>query len=133
MALVEVKCPHCGARGQVVLPPTGVIVMGPCPECHEFIAVFAGRTVAVDKTVMSEGTPDEQSAHLLAEFTEFLKERIKELLVNMAEEVDTLPGASEGEAPHACASPITSEDIAGFVETELELIDNPDYFKSVFG
>ena len=79
-SLIEVQCPHCGARGQIVVPPVGAIIIGPCPQCSELVVVFCGYILALDKETMESGTTDDRREHLLGVLTEFLQDRITRLL-----------------------------------------------------
>lgn len=98
MSLIEVKCPHCGTRGQIMLPPLGALVIGPCPECHEMVVVFCGRALALDRQTMTEGTQTERAEHLLGVLTTFLEKRVEQLL----EQADEPSEASEdARGPHA--------------------------------
>ena len=150
LSLIEVTCPHCGAHGQIMLPPVGTIIVGPCPECQGLVVVFCGHVLALKKETMLQGTSEEKREHMLSVLTEFLKERVNQMI---GEET---VGAQESPAPSECKeslenasvgitpaeqalaqrrskSPITNQEFTTFANVELKLLDNKDYFKSIFG
>ena len=152
LSLIEVKCPHCGAQGQIMLPPLGAIIIGPCPECEGMVVVFCGRVLPLDKEIMLNGGLEEKRDHLMEVLNEFLKDRIERLFEQAASAPETaLDEAEEGLAspdsadPHATAPdgrrapfgkniivPITDDEVQNFVDIDLKLLDNKDYFKAVF-
>ena len=151
LSLIEVKCPHCGDQGQIMLPPLGAIIVGPCPECQGMVVVFCGRVMPLDRDIMTAGTVDEKQDHLMEVLGLFLQERVKRLFANQANEADTDDATEQqddlGEhdedsavqAPGAIsltgavqADMISDEEFDMFVNTDLKLIDNPKYFKAVF-
>lgn len=153
LSLIEVTCPHCAAQGQIMLPPLGAIIIGPCPECHGMVAVFCGRVLPLDKEVMTEGTTGEKRAHLNGVLGSFLQDRINRLFsVDEVDEIVTFDDEddNEFEPPHRedrpaetelgkidvygnqQQAPISSEELESFKNVDLRLLDNPDYFKAIF-
>lgn len=146
LSLIEVKCPHCGAQGQIVLPPLGAIIVGPCPECQGMVVVFCGRVLALDKEVMTDGTMEEKRAHLLQILSKFIEERVSRLLgENSADQEEERTTSSESSETDEVVTPgklslhgsqkapvITTEEMKSFIDVDLKLIDNKDYFKAVF-
>ena len=142
LSLIEVKCPHCGARGQIMLPPIGSIIIGPCPECQELVIVFCGRVLALEKEIMLHGSFDEKREHMMEVLTEFLRERIDKLIVEEAEMREKAARGEEapkGSAPEETAaepsarSAISQEEMDAFKNMELALIDDKDAFEKIFG
>lgn len=151
LSLIEVTCPHCAAQGQIMLPPLGAIIIGPCPECHGMVAVFCGRVLALDKEIMTEGTTAEKRGHLGAVLGTFLQDRIDRLFAD--EDTDDAIHHFEGEEDELMPledrpaetglgkidvygnqheAPITSEELESFKNVDLRLLDNPDYFRAIF-
>lgn len=149
LSLIEVTCPHCGAHGQIMLPPVGTIIVGPCPECQGLVVVFCGHVLALRKETMLNGSREEKSEHMLNVLTEFLRDRINQML---SDETAQPVGASSEEregligdadigmaAPEPVKSgastpaPITEQEFTTFADVELKLLDNKDYFRSIFG
>jgi hypothetical protein len=138
LSLVEITCPHCGAKGQVVLPSTGAIVLGPCPRCDEFVLVFCGRALALERAAVTEGSLEKRREYLLDVLTSFLRERLDEILgaaevseavgddLAATEPVGFAEIAGDGEA-------IDAEEFEHFVNVDLELLDDPNYFRAIFG
>ncbi len=153
ISLIEVKCPHCGAQGQIMLPPPGAMIVGPCPECQEMVVIFCGKVLPLDKDIMTKSSDEEQKEHLLETIGVFVHDRIerlfdKESSPSPAERVAMNSNFSEhenesaegqgspAEEPEAFASipqtPISQDELDSFLKVELKLLDNPDYFKAVF-
>lgn len=157
LSLIEVQCPHCGARGQIMMPPVGAIIIGPCPQCNELVVVFCGHVLPLDKQIMESGGLEERREHLLSVLMEFLQERIGKLMSDEAESAEEEASGSEEEAPaisetsaskaqagaSAAAStdettgrtglsPISQSEMERFATIDLKLLDNKAYFKSVF-
>jgi len=154
LSLIEVKCPHCGAQGQIMLPPLGAIIVGPCPECQGMVVVFCGRVMPLDKDVMTQGSPEERQEHLMGVLNVFLHERVKRLFTSTASAEAPEPDApiqhtrddlgehhdeSILQRPGAISipgklrnDPITDDEINNFVNIDLKLIDNVNYFRAVF-
>lgn len=148
LSVIEVRCPHCGARGQLMLPPLGSLIVGPCPECQELVLVFCGRVLPLDKETMMHGTFEQKHEHVMAALTSFLEERVGQLLMEgpadgdeedeglLADEMSGR-GAATGtlDPPRSRwkGNLISSRELGDFVKVDLALIDNPAYFKAIFG
>jgi hypothetical protein len=151
LSLIEVQCPHCGARGQIMMPPVGAIIIGPCPQCSELVVVFCGHVLPLDKQIMESGALEERREHLLSVLMEFLTDRITKLMSEEAEQNGESEGVpsedspeEEAEAATATAetaapeepkkkgAPISQSELERFTTIDLKLLDNKAYFKSVF-
>jgi len=145
LSLIEVQCPHCGARGQIMVPPVGAIIIGPCPQCNELVVVFCGHVLPLDKDTMENGTTEDRRDHLLMVLTDFLQERIAKLLSDDVEFEETEFGdtasleagsyAEPSDVPEVAepeANLITETELERFTDVDLKLLDNKAYFKSVF-
>jgi len=163
LSLIEIRCPHCGAHGQVMLPPVGAIIVGPCPECHNMVVIFAGKALALDNDIILNGNAIARRDHIMQVLVAFLEERISKL-VSAEDRPGGEPPAgptSEELAPEAIeagteasltasdhdpgavvprinpygnrtTAPISRSEMDSFVNVELQLIDDKDYFKAVF-
>ena len=140
LSLVEVKCPHCGAQGQIVLPPLGAIVIGPCPECDEMVVVFCGRAMPLDKDIMTKGSAEDRQNHLMDVLTAFLDDRTKRLFEDATDLDDANEEESSDSTPlgkiilqgDASKELISQAELDSFRSVDLRLIDNEDYFKAIF-
>ena len=149
LSLIEVTCPHCAAQGQIMVPPPGAIIIGPCPECQGMVAVFCGRVLALDKAVMTEGTAQEKRNHVNAVLGNFLRDRVDRLfsdsgqsdgqssapLETPARDPEPPVSPHEQKTPpvtHRNGSVITSEELESFRAIDLRLLDNSAYFKAIF-
>jgi hypothetical protein len=131
-----------------MLPPVGTIIVGPCPECQELVVVFCGNVLPLNKETMLNGAVQEKREHMMAVLTQFLRERITQMIgddsempqeepVQEAESETPVPefGRSETRVRDKTVSraPITKNDLDTFSNVELKLLDNRDYFKAIFG
>jgi hypothetical protein len=154
-SLINVECPHCKARGQIMIPPVGSIIIGPCPKCEDLVVIFCGQVLALDKVLMNEEKIETRREHLLSVLNTFLEDRISNLMSedfnintrSLSEVVDdTELEESEVEFVEEEASvdftalsdaeqsqSITQSEVDRFTDVDLKLLDNKAYFKSVFG
>lgn len=147
LSLIEVQCPHCGARGQIMIPPVGSIIIGPCPECEELVVVFCGHVLPLDKQLMESGTIDERREHLLTALTGFLHERVNKLLLGPQADGEFADEGFDNEfagpmddqdnpVQPSLESPeqtlISETEMERFTDVDLKLLDNTAYFRSVF-
>lgn len=149
ISLIDVTCPHCAAEGQIMLPPPGAIIIGPCPECQGAVAVFCGRALALDDETMHAGSAEEKRRHVGEVLGQFIHERVDHLFAAGAAEdpepdglsADALEFADEGAAadveapegdPAAPQTPITRQELDSFRSIDLRLLDNRDYFRAIF-
>ena len=162
LSLIEVICPHCGAKGQIMLPPVGAIIVGPCPECKGLVVVFCGQVLALDNEVMLNGSIEEQRDHLMNVLTTFLQDRVVDLVSEQADpsgvsalsdsvdmtEDDGAPVQTPKHSPEAAHEQndselqevtrptgrgISDDEKRAFVDMELRLLDNKNYFRAIFG
>ncbi len=97
-SLINVECPHCKTRGQILVPPVGSIIIGPCPQCSELVVIFCGQVLALDKDVMQSEDIESRRTHLLTVLNEFLQERISTLMTeDFVLETESLSDAGETE------------------------------------
>ncbi|MCC6143146.1 MAG: hypothetical protein IT368_04985 [Candidatus Hydrogenedentes bacterium] len=114
------------------------------------VVVFCGRVLPLDTDIMETGLLEEKKAHLLAVLNEFLDERLDKLFAEqelqaakdaLAEQATEIgepadPAEIETVAPAAPAPqgkrPISETEFSDFVNVDLKLLDNKDYFKAVF-
>ena len=132
--LVSVTCPHCGAHGQIVVPPIGAIIIGPCPECEELVCIFCGKCLAIDKAIMINGTVAEQQAHLLSVLAQFVKESIDQMFSEDGPGVASNSSPSVGQQS-AARGPITATEFSDFLRIDLGIhtpLDNAEQFHRIF-
>jgi hypothetical protein len=151
MSLTDVTCPHCGAHGQIMTPPTGAIIVGPCPECEDMVVLFCGRVLPLDSDTIKNKPIEEKKKHLMAVLSKFLTERIdfifdrtvgesEEDVLTQANQANQAPQEAQTHSEHARKGPIraprehiSQEELQKFVQVDLPLLDNPEYFDSIFG
>jgi len=145
LSIIDVKCPDCGAEGRIILPPLGAIIIGPCPECQGVVAVFCGKVLPLDGEIMQGGSLQEKKEHLMEVLGVFVHERIEQFFTEQendatqsegnGEEPEFQPDSSEqAEAalPKTAKRLISEEEMNSFLNVDLKLIDNREYFNSVF-
>jgi hypothetical protein len=149
ISLIDVECPHCGTNGQIMVPPVGSIIIGPCPICSELVVVFCGQVLALDKTIMKCDDISDRREHLLGVLNNFLQDRISMLLtedfvvdespVAEPKEFKDIPLEEESMSLSNLVSEnedegtITQGEVDQFMDVDLKLLDNRSYFNSVFG
>ncbi len=139
--VIDIKCPHCGAMARAILPPEGLIVLGPCPSCNEFVLLLANVPLPVDKSIIIHGSPEERYEHILSVLNAFIEQRVATLVEQIENDPHRLadsdiPSAhfdtewddNQGES----FSTISQEEMRKFVEEELPRIDDSAYFNTIF-
>lgn len=124
MTLLEVKCPHCDARGQVLLPPLGAIIFGPCPECDNPIVVFLGQCLPLEKHIMESGGNRQKIDHFVQVLTDFIRAKAE------TEIFTDEPGVQTAAAPKGG---ITTWELQQFERELPEDLDDPRRFRQIFG
>jgi hypothetical protein len=139
-----VSCPHCGkTRITTSRVPRDVVVMLPCPECHELVVLFRGKAIALNREVLQSGTKEERRNHIAEIVEEFLPPELFSGVMNW----DFSEGATpfpfpERRSRRARAAdteeddeepPISDAEVERFQKFELHRIDEPRYFKRHFG
>lgn len=140
--VIEVQCPYCKATGQIMTPPLGSIIVGPCPRCNEMVLLFDGTVMPLDRDIIADGTSDEKKQHMLEAIVDMAAGKIDELIesgeiggqtdqpssqIRKAGSKGVRPSISDAKAPY-----ISREDVRDFVNIDLHLIDSKDYFDKVF-
>ncbi len=145
LSFVDVRCPHCGAKGKIVLPPLGTVLVGPCPQCKGMVALFNGTTLPLDSKIILEGTIEEKKKHISEVFSAFIEERVEEFFSPQKEEnpspeldntVDSFKSEHRVEEYSRNKTkknrPITRDEVRKFKESEIDLLDNPEIFRKYF-
>lgn len=146
LSFVDVRCPHCGAQGKIVLPPLGTVLIGPCPQCKGMVALFNGTTLPLDSKIILEGTIEEKKKHISEVFSAFIEERVEEFFnpVKKDEEqpLEVENTADSFKSEHKVEEynrsktrknrPITRDEVRRFKESEIDLLDNPEIFRKYF-
>ncbi len=143
-------CPHCNQQkiGSGKLPPDVVMIL-PCPSCHEFSIVFRNRAIPINRRIIEKGSRKERVEHLASIVEMFLDLAMPEL-----EKQDNESNMSDGKHDileeesnrnisktksnqHSLLgnqpSPISEDEVKIFIEKEINSIDDPEFFKKYFG
>lgn len=145
LSFVDVRCPHCGAQGKIVLPPLGTMLIGPCPACRGMLALFNGSVLPLDSKIILDGTTEEKKKHIIEVFSSFIEDKIDDFFNPKKEEsltTDSENRTETFESEHKIEeysryktkkkNPITSEELLNFKESEIDSINNPEVFKKYF-
>lgn len=160
ISFITVTCPHCGISGQIVMPPAGSVIVGPCPRCSQPVVLFHGWVLPLEKGVMESGKVGDIRQHVKEVLSKFITERVDRLFDHMEterrREADTRGDRTEvrkqaetepfrrfiasqlrhrmsRESQKQKAGKITDQEFQQFVEEELNKIDDNEYFRSIFG
>jgi hypothetical protein len=137
----KMLCPHCKSHRIVTAKvPRDVVVVMPCPACHELSVLFRNKVIPINRRIIESGTFEERKNHLAHVIAEFLEPSMFGLA---ATENDEAPDSlfEEADDALACAAPsgheasetgITDEEMERFIRVELKCLDNPAYFKRYF-
>lgn len=137
--IIKVQCPHCGVEGQLVLPESDTLIVGPCPECNKTLVIFAGKALPLDTNLMAHASREEAYAHLYDVLNAFIRERLDVIFNPPVEEEDTShgeeqeSGESSKKSKKSIHPTISVKEVNTFVKEELPLLDNNNYFKAIFG
>ncbi len=141
----KITCPHCGHEGAIETKvPKEVLVVLPCPACHDLVVMFRRKVIGIRREVLENGTFEERKAHIAEVVAQFLDpEVLPELmsgLANMAQRYELEESGEEehitdehdgGESPNA-PEPISQKEFEQFIEFELKMIDDRAYFRKHF-
>jgi len=146
-----ITCPHCGHRHVVASQvPKDVVVVLPCPECNDLSVLFRNKVVGLKRHILEEGSFDERKEHLAEVIAHFLEpdmvwpeglagadafgqaESDEGDEASFAAQEDL--GAPKPNKPESTGKPpITQGEIDKFVHLNLQQIDDPVYFRQIFG
>jgi hypothetical protein len=136
--MATVVCPHCKtqriATGRV---PRDVVVVMPCPACHELSILFRSRVIPVSRRIIEKGSKKERIEHLANIIEAFLDAGILPF-----DGEDASKGFAERPRPRRPrrqpveeeegSAPITDQEFDQFVKIDLDALDDPAYFRKYF-
>jgi len=142
-------CPHCGKqRLATARVPKDVVVVLPCPSCYEWVVMFQGKAIGLSREIIVNGTFEEKKEHIAEIITEFLDPSMFPSSVQDLEDLANGFGQQQEEGEedageesreqdsgqeHPAEHPISQRELEDFVKVELDLIDDPSYFRRHFG
>ncbi len=143
-----ITCPHCSHRHVVASQvPKDVVVVLPCPNCSDLCVLFRDKVVGLKRQVLEEGTFDERKEHLAEVIAHFLEPDMvwpeglagADAFGQSAEDEPEWAAQEDAGAPQAKQpqdeqeAPITQGEVDNFVRLNLQKIDDPVYFRQIFG
>lgn len=142
-----ITCPHCNYKHLVTSKGlSDVVVVLPCPSCHDLMVLFRGKITGLKRDVLEHGTFEEQKQHIAEIVMEYLEPGMfKGIPSQQAEraengdweggEFEEIDAGEEREPadPAEMAAPITQSEVDQFVRLDLHRIDEASYFHKHFG
>jgi hypothetical protein len=137
-----VICPHCKSHRIVTAKvPRDVVVVMPCPSCHELAVLFRNKVIALSRRIIEHGSFEERKMHLAHVIAEFLEAGMLPFKDDDGNEEEAAATSLEGlaelrqdvEGTHRNAKPISDQELEQFARFDLKHIDNAAYFKKYFG
>ncbi len=139
----KVVCPHCKSHRIVTSKvPRDVVVVMPCPACHELCVLFRDKVIPLSRRIIEQGSFEERKAHLANIIAEFLDPSLLgRIMEGMEEGLQRAfedprlwrPAVSDEPEYVEDRGEITEEEVARFLKFELKCLDNSAYFKRHFG
>jgi hypothetical protein len=146
--LVDVRCGHCRARGQMALPPPDLVPVGPCPACGELNMFVFGATLPLSREYLEVATYRERMEYLRGQLAPLVEERLRAVADRFGTETEealtevTDPARHrEVEERNARAFPkegwkprarISDAEMAWFKDVQLGLLDSAGYAQVFF-
>lgn len=137
-----VACPHCGNHRVITTKvPKDVVVVLPCPSCHELVVLFRNKVIALNRNVLENGSFEERKAHIAEVIAEFIDPEMfkgEHALGSGESPLEQLFGGVDAESmadalDESDEEPISADEFDHFVKFELKRIDDPSYFRKHFG
>jgi len=137
-----VACPHCGNHRIVTTKvPKDVVVVLPCPSCHELVVLFRDKVIALNRAIIEKGSREERKSHIAEIIDEFIEPGM--FSDATAEGAGGDEGASLPEGVEASSEEVDSQEesttqiseaeLDQFVKVELPRLNDPAYFRKHFG
>ncbi len=139
LAMIPVTCPHCGVHGQIILPPLGSFIIGPCPRCKERVMILYSPVLPLSKDIIDAGDTEQIAAHLQTVMMDYYRDKTRMAAEQLtpenleglhdytSEDEDDQPPAPDGKKE--CPQEISMTEFEKFVNNDLLKIDEGDYFR----
>lgn len=138
--MATVVCPHCKTQriptGRV---PRDVVVVMPCPACHELSILFRDRVIPISRKIIEQGSKKERIEHLAHIIEAFLEAGILPFPSENDSESSPRPHMHRPRRPSIRSfqeedgpEPISDEEFEQFVQIDLKGLDDPEYFRKHF-
>jgi len=134
-----VSCPHCGHHRIITSKtPKDLVVVLPCPSCHELVVLFRNKVIPLSRRILQEGSKKERTAHIAEIIAEFLEPGMfgepGEGDQGAFNPMDLIGDGARQEKSGDSADdePISDEELERFIQIDLKRIDEASYFKKHF-
>lgn len=68
-----VTCPHCGHKHIVTSRiPLDVVVVLPCPSCHDFVVFYRERTLGMKRDILEAAEPGRENEYIAEALSNYL-------------------------------------------------------------
>ena len=124
--------------------PREVVAIMACQNCNELSVMFRKKIIPLNKQVLESGSFEERKEHLATVIAHFLEAGMFSF-----EQSDSNVGGAMFELPPRLRrtrqrrkpampieprdAPITDQELNRFIQVDLKCIDNPTYFRKIFG
>ena len=132
-------CPHCKKHRIVTSRiPSDMVVVLPCPSCHELSVVYRNHVIPISRRIIERGSFEERKTHLAEVIAEFLEAGIfptgGDACGDACAKDSDMPAAAEDAVETDIEfKPISPEEMEKFARIDLKCIDNTAYFRRHFG
>jgi len=136
-----VSCPHCGHHRIITSKtPKDLVVVLPCPSCHELVVLFRNKVIPLNRKILQNGSKEERTAHIAEIIAEFIEpgmfgepdqgdEGGFDPMGFMGKGARLESGDDSTEEDDA---PISDEELERFIQIDLKRIDEAAYFRKHF-
>ncbi len=142
----KIVCPHCGHEGALgAKVPKEVVVALPCPACHDLVVLFRRKVIGLKRAILEHGSFEERKAHIADAIAQFLEPHILPEILGAwpsegmgsddeadSEEEQDDQGAEPSWNGEELDDVITSEEFQRFVQVDLKMLDDRNYFRKHF-
>lgn len=114
--------------------PKEVVAVLACHHCEELSVLFRGKIIPLDKRILESGTFEERKMHLADVIAQFLESGDLDFTPEAGRERRRRrPAQREEESKEPPDAPISDQELDRFIQIDLKCLDNPTYFKRIFG
>jgi len=133
---MDIVCPSCGERGSIESPGVSSVAVAVCLNCGEVIVIYRRHAVALDRSILANGSLEEKRRHVAAMILEFVRHN---------KPLEQCGQPQEGRSEPVCAELVERQWMAetmpligdreaeDFRRIDLNLIDKRVYFERMFG
>jgi len=126
----DIKCPHCQAKGQILLPSIFSIIPGYCPNCEGWLLFAFGHLFPLDKPIMDGENDQDVEDHIMEIITSYLRDEVRGMIQRRFEDEEQ-ESSPDLPSPQQNQGPISKAEVEQF-RSEPFRFDHRT-FKRIFG